>query len=306
MVTSNGTRSLTTLQRWWLAIRPRTLPAAASPVLIGWAIAWVNGAFRLLPAIIILLCALLLQILANLVNDVADFQKGTDKSGRLGPTRVTQSGLLSVRAVWTGAAVVALLAAAGGFYLAVFRGWPVLVIGGVALLGAVLYTVGPFAFEDYGLGDLAAFLFFGFVTVCTTTYILLGYLVPLSWVGGFGAGALVTAILVVNNVRDIESDTLAGRMNILVRWGRKAGEFEYLLMMIVAYLAVCVAVLAGWSGAWILLPLISFPRAVQLVRQIRTLPAGAGFNMLLANTAQLVLVYCVLFALGILLDASLG
>lgn len=297
---------MTILQRWWLAIRPRTLPAAASPVLIGWAIAWVNGAFHVLPAIIILLCALLLQILANLVNDVADFQKGTDKSGRLGPTRVTQSGLLSIHAVWTGAAVVALLAAAGGLYLAIFRGWPVLVIGGVALVCAVLYTVGPFAFEDYGLGDLAAFLFFGFVTVCSATYILLGYLVPLSWLGGLGAGALVTAILVVNNVRDIESDTRAGRKNIPVRWGRKAGELEFLLMMILAYLAVGAAFLAGWSGAWILLPLVSIPRAVQLVRQMRTLPAGAGFNLLLANTAQLVLIYCVLFALGILLDAGIG
>jgi 1,4-dihydroxy-2-naphthoate octaprenyltransferase len=306
MVTSDGTRSVTILQRWWLAIRPRTLPAAASPVLIGWAIAWVNGVFRVLPAIIILFCALLLQILANLVNDVADYQKGTDKSGRLGPTRVTQSGLLSIRAVWTGAGVVALLAAAGGLYLAIFRGWPVLVIGGVALICAVLYTVGPFAFEDYGLGDLAAFLFFGFVTVCGTTYILLGYLVPLSWLGGLGAGALVTAILVVNNVRDIESDKLAGRKNIPVRWGRKAGEIEYTLMMVIAYVAACVPVLAGWSGAWILLPLISIPRAIQLVRQMRALPAGAGFNLLLANTAQLVLIYCVLFALGIVLDVGIG
>lgn len=297
---------MTNLQRWWLAIRPRTLPAAASPVLIGWAIAWVNGAFNVLPAMVILLCAVLLQILANLVNDVADFEKGTDKSGRLGPTRVTQSGLLSIRAVWTGAGVVALMAAAGGFYLAIFRGWPVLVIGGVALICAVLYTVGPFAFEDYGLGDLAAFLFFGFVTVCGTTYILLGYLVPLSWLGGLGAGALVTAILVVNNVRDIESDTRAGRRNIPVRWGRRAGEFEYVSMMILAYLAVGAAFLAGWSGAWILLPLVSIPRAVQLVRHMRTLPAGAGFNLLLANTAQLVLIYCLLLALGILLDAGLG
>jgi 1,4-dihydroxy-2-naphthoate octaprenyltransferase len=303
---SDETRSLTNLQRWWLAIRPRTLPAAASPVLIGWTIAWVNSAFHWLPAIIILLCALLLQTLANLVNDVADFQKGTDKSGRLGPTRVTQSGLLSVRAVWTGAAVVALLAAAGGLYLASFRGWPVLVIGGVALICAVLYTVGPLAFEDYGLGDLAAFLFFGFVTVCGTTYILLGHLVPLSWMGGLGAGALVTAILVVNNVRDIESDTLAGRKNIPVRLGRKAGEIEYTLMMVIAYLVVCVTFLAGWSGAWILLPIISIPRAILLVRQIRLLPSGAGFNLLLANTAQLVLVYCGLFALGILLDAGIG
>lgn len=306
MMPSEETRSLTSIQRWWLAIRPRTLPAAASPVLIGWALAWVNGAFRLLPAVIILLCALLLQILANLVNDVADFQKGTDKSGRLGPTRVTQSGLLSVRAVWTGAVVVALLAAAGGLYLAFFRGWLVLVIGAVALICAVLYTVGPFAFEDFGLGDLAAFSFFGFVTVCTTTYILLGHLVPLSWMGGLGAGALVTAILVVNNVRDIQSDTHAGRKNIPVRWGRKAGEIEYTLMMIIAYLAVCVAVLAGWGGAWILLPLISIPRAMLLVRQIRSLPAGPGFNLLLAHTAQLVLIYCVLFALGILLDGGIG
>ena len=219
---------------------------------------------------------------------------------------MTQSGLLSVRAVWTGAAVVALLAAAGGFYLALFRGWPVLVIGGVALICAVLYTVGPFAFEDYGLGDLAAFLFFGFVTVCGTTYILLGHLVPLSWMGGLGAGALVTAILVVNNVRDIESDTLAGRKNIPVRLGRKAGEIEYTLMMVIAYLAACVTVLAGWSGAWTLLPLISIPRAYQLVRQLRSLSVGAGFNLLLANTAQLVLIYCILFAVGILLDASIG
>jgi len=306
MLPSEEKRYLTSFQRWWLAIRPRTLPAAASPVLIGWAIAWVNRAFHLLPAIIILLCALLLQILANLVNDVADFQKGTDKSGRLGPTRVTQSGLLSIRAVWTGAVVVALLAAAGGLYLALFRSWLVLVIGGVALICAVLYTVGPFAFEDYGLGDLAAFLFFGFVTVCGTTYILLGHLVPLSWMGGLGAGALVTAILVVNNVRDIQSDSRAGRKNIPVRWGRKAGEIEYTLMMVIAYLVVCVTVLAGWSGAWILLPLISIPRAILLVRQIQSLPAGAGFNLLLANTAQLVLVYCGLFALGILLDAGIG
>ena len=306
MITSDESQSMTNLQRWWLAIRPRTLPAAASPVLIGWAIAWVNGVFRVLPAIIILFCALLLQILANLVNDVADYQKGTDKSGRLGPTRVTQSGLLSIRAVWTGAAVAALPAAAGGLYLAFFRGWPVLVIGGIALICAVLYTVGPFAFEDYGLGDLAAFLFFGFVTVCGTTYILLGYLVPLSWLGGLGAGALVTAILVVNNVRDIESDTRAGRRNIPVRWGRRAGEIEYVSMMILAYLAVGAAFLAGWSGAWILLPLVSIPRAVHLVRHMRTLPAGTGFNLLLANTAQLVLIYSILLALGILLDAGLG
>ena len=289
------------VKRWWLAIRPRTLPAAGSPVLIGWAIAWANGSFAWMPALVILLCALLLQILANVVNDVADFQKGTDKSGRLGPVRVTQSGLLSVRQVWTGAVIIALLAAAGGAYLAIFRGWPVLLIGGAALVSAVLYTVGPFAFEDYGIGDLAALVFFGLVTVCGTTYILLGHLVPLAWLGGVGAGALVTNILVVNNIRDIESDTRAGRKNIPVRWGRTAAEIEYLIMMIAAFAVCFLALTFGWAGWSILIPLLIIPRATQLVKRINTLPASPLFNKLLADTAQLVLYYCVLFSLGIVL-----
>lgn len=294
-------KDLPKFRRWLLAIRPRTLPAASSPVLIGFAIALGEGKFHWLPALVILACAVLLQILANLVNDVADFQKGTDTSGRLGPTRVTQSGLLSVREVWTGAGVVALLASAGGAYLAWVGGWPVLVMGLAAILGAVLYTVGPFAMEDYGTGDLFALLFFGLVAVGGTTYILTGKLTPLSWMGGLGAGVLVTAILVVNNVRDIESDRRAGRKNIPVVWGRKTGEMEYLLMLIIAYCVPIVTLLAGFSSAWILLPLLSLPRAVQLFYQIRTLPAGPGFNRLLANTAQLVLIYCMLFSAGILI-----
>lgn len=305
MSDENDKISMNTAQKWWLAIRPRTLPAAGSPVLIGWAIAWVNDSFKWLPALMILACALLLQILANLVNDVADFQKGTDKSGRLGPTRVTQSGLLSIRQVWTGAAVVALLAAAGGAYLAVYRGWPVLVMGGVSLLFAVLYTVGPFSLEDYGLGDLAAFIFFGLVTVCGATYILLGSLVPVAWMGGLGAGALVTAILVVNNVRDIASDTAAGRKNIPVVWGRKAGEWEYIVMMFLAYLACMLSYFMNWSGWPILLPLATVPRAIQLIARMRKLPATPVFNKLLADTAQLVLFFCILFSLGIILSKFL-
>ena len=302
MVDKTKPQQISCFHRWWLAIRPRTLPAAGSPVLIGWAISWANGSFEWIPAVVILLCAELLQILANLVNDVADFQKGTDKSGRLGPTRVTQSGLLLERQVWFGAAVVALLAIAGGVFLAFYRGWPVLVLGGVALVFAVFYTVGPISLEDYGLGDLAAFIFFGFVTVCGATYVLLGHLVPICWMGGLGTGALVTSILVVNNVRDIESDTSAGRKNIPVCWGRKAGEIEYLLMMILAYLACIVSFVFGWAGWGILLPLITIPKSIQLVKRIRTLPASPLFNQLLADTAQLVLFYCLLFSSGVLLN----
>ncbi|KAF0111386.1 MAG: 1 4-dihydroxy-2-naphthoate octaprenyltransferase [Chloroflexi bacterium] len=290
------------LRRWLIAIRPRTLPAAGSPVLIGLSIAWTEGMFRLLPAVVILLCAILLQILANLVNDVADYQKGTDTSARLGPTRVTQSGLLSPRQVWIGAGVIALLAIAGGIYLAWLGGWPVIIIGGLAMLAAVIYTVGPFALADYGLGDLFALFFFGLVTVAGTVYILMGRLTPLSWMGGLGAGALVTAILIVNNVRDIESDRMAGRRNIPVVWGRAAGEREYTIMLALAYVVIFIILGLGWANAWILLPLLSLPRAYQLRQQMRKLQPGPGFNQLLAHTAQLVLIYCVLFSAGILIS----
>ena len=293
--------NISLLRRWWLAIRPRTLPAAGSPVLIGFAVAWSVGKFRWLPALIILVCALLLQILANLVNDVGDFQKGTDTSGRLGPTRVTHSGLLSPRQVWLGVGVVILVCLAGGAYLAWVGGWPVLVMGGAAILGAILYTIGPFSMSDYGTGDLFALVFFGLVAVCGTTFILTGEVYPLSWAGGAGAGALVTAILVVNNVRDIESDRRAGRRNIPVVWGRKAGEVEYLLMLVLAMSVPVAALALGWGNGWILLPLLSLPRAMQLLQRMRRLPAGPGFNKLLASTAQLVLLYCVLFSAGVLL-----
>jgi 1,4-dihydroxy-2-naphthoate octaprenyltransferase len=288
-------------KRWWLAIRPRTLPAAGSPVLIGFAIAWSVGKFRWLPALVILACALLLQILANLVNDVGDFQKGTDTSGRLGPTRVTHSGLLTPRQVWLGVGVVILLAVVGGAYLAWVGGWPVLVMGGAAILGAILYTIGPFSMSDYGTGDLFALIFFGVVSVVGTTYILTGQVYPLSWAGGVGAGALVTAILVVNNVRDIDTDRRVGRKNIPVLFGRHAGEIEYLIMLILAFCVPLFALTIDWVNAWILLPLLSLPRGVQLYQRIHTLQAGPGFNKLLASTAQLVLIYCLLFSIGVIL-----
>ena len=153
----------------------------------------------------------------------------------------------------------------------------------------------------YLMGDLAALVFFGLVTVCGTTYILLGHLVPLAWLGGVGAGALVTNILVVNKIRDIESETRAGRKNIPVRWGRRAAEIEYLIMMIAAFAVCFLALTFGWAGWSILIPLLIIPRATQLVKRINTLPASPLFNKLLADTAQLVLYYCVLFSLGIVL-----
>ncbi len=291
--------SLSSYQRWLLAIRPRTLPAAAAGVLLGSGIAWQeSGNLPILPALVILICALLLQILANLTNDVADYQKGGDTEERLGPLRVTQAGLLTPRQMWSGIMMVILLAVLCGIYLSFVGGWVVILIGSVSILSAILYTVGPFALEDLGFGDLFAFIFFGPVAVCGTVYILAGNVPILAWLGGIAAGTLTTAILIVNNVRDIQSDQRAGRTNIPVKYGRKAAEWEYIVMFAIAYLIPLLAWLIGlvsWKG---LLPWITFPRAVQLTNRIRSLPISRAFNQLLADTAQLLLFFSLLFAIG--------
>lgn len=293
-------QSLTAFQRWLLASRPKTLPAAVAPVLLGWAITWDLGSFAVLPALVTLLIAVLIQIGANLVNDVADFQKGADTSDRLGPLRVTQAGLLSPRQVWSGVAVTFGLAALGGLYLVLYAGWPILLLGAASLAGALLYSVGRYSFAATGSGDLFALLFFGFGAVCGTVYVLAGR-VPLSaWLSALPVGILVTAILVVNNIRDIESDRRAGRKTIPARFGRRAGEIEYGVLLVIAYLSPIAIWLAG-ETPWVLLVWLSLPLALQLYRQVRSMPIGRTFNLLLAQTARLTLLYSLLLALGILI-----
>lgn len=210
-----------------LASRPKTLPAAISPVLVGWGIAIGIEGFQLLPALAALLCAVLIQIGTNLVNDVVDYQKGADTSERLGPVRVTHTGLLTPRQVWRGVFITFGLAALVGLYLVFDAGWPVLVIGGASILAGFLYTVGPYSLTNIGLGDLFVMLFFGFVAVCGTVFVVAGSGPLSAWLSALGVGALVTNILVVNNTRDMETDRQTGRKNIPVLFGRKGGKIEF-------------------------------------------------------------------------------
>ena len=292
--------TLTTLQRWHLASRPKTLPAAVSPVLVGWAIALDAGSFEPLPALATLLIAVLIQIGANLVNDVSDYQKGADTEERLGPLRVTQAGLLTVRQMWTGVFVVLGAAALAGLYLVIHTGWPVLFIGAASLAGALLYSVGRYSFAATGSADFFSMLFFGFAAVCGTVYVLVGSVPLNAWLAAVPVGALVTAILVVNNVRDIESDRRAGRKTIPARFGRRAGEIEYVALLGLAYLSA-IALWATGEHPWVLLTWFSLPLAGQRFQDICNLPIGREFNKLLAQTARLTLLYSLLLALGILL-----
>lgn len=296
-------------KRWLLASRPKTLPAAVSPVLVGWACAlWTLHAhgktladFHLPAALAALLVAVCIQIAANIINDVSDFQKGADSGERLGPLRVTQAGLISPRQMWLSAALILAAAAAAGLYLFLIAGWPVIVIGAACMAGALFYSVGKHSMAATGLGDLFAVLFFGFAAVCGTVFVLSGAIPPLAWASGLPVGLLVAGILVINNIRDIESDRLAGRLNIPVRYGRKAGELEYALLLAGAYLGAFWA--AGAAGsAWPLLAWLSLPLAISLFRRVHAAPAGPVFNIFLAHTARLTLVYSLLLAGGIVLS----
>jgi 1,4-dihydroxy-2-naphthoate octaprenyltransferase len=291
---------LTYWQRWQLAARPKTLPAAVAPVLVGAALAYAAGSFRPFAALAALLGAVLIQIGTNLVNDVADFEKGADTPDRLGPTRVTENGLLTARQVWGGVVVTFGLAALTGVYLIAVTGWPVVVIGLASLLGGYIYTAGPWPLAYNGLGDLGVMIFFGFVAVCGTAYVTAGFLPESAWLAALAVGALITNILVVNNIRDIESDRKAGRRNIPVVYGRTAGEIELAIWFVVAYLVPPVMLLLNQVSGWGLLPLISIPLAVRLVNYVKCTD-GFALNKGLAQMAQLALVYSALFALGIVL-----
>ena len=293
-------RKPNTFQVWLLAARPRTLPAAASPVVVGIALALADGRFRLGPALAALLAALLLQVGANIANDVFDFHRGADTSARLGPLRVTQAGLLAPRQVMAGMWVTFALAGLLGLYLAFVAGWPIVLVGLASIAAAILYTGGPLPFGYYGLGDLFVFIFFGPVAVCGTYYVQAGQLTPAAVWACLPIGLLTTAILVVNNLRDIETDRSAGTMTLAVRLGARGARIEYLVCVVGAYLVPLLMWSLRITSGWVMLSWLSVPLLLPLVRMIYR-EVGQPLNRALAGTGQFELAYAILFSIGLLL-----
>lgn len=288
------------LAAWLLAFRPKTLPAAVAPVLVGCAVAWAEGGFDLIAGTAAFAVAILLQIGANLANDVADFRRGADTVHRLGPVRVTQSGLIPAQQVAAATAAVLAAASIPGLYL-VWRGGPVLaVLGLLAILAAVTYTAGPKPFGYLGLGEFFVFLFFGPVAVAGTTYVMTHVVSPLAIVASIAMGCLVTAILVVNNLRDIDTDREAGKHTLAVRIGRGATRWEYVLLIAVAYAMPALMWLSGLAQPWPLLVWATAPLAIVLVRQIWT-ETGRNLNRVLGGTARLCLWFAIALSVGITL-----
>ncbi len=284
-----------------LATRPRTLPAAVAPVLVGTAMAIADKNFVWLPAAAALMVALLLQIGVNLANDYFDYVKGIDTQDRLGPPRVTQSGLIPAKQVKTGILVAIILSAIPGLYLASVGGWPVILIGLFSFAAALAYSGGPFPLASHGLGDLFVFIFFGLVAVCGTYYVQALHLTPLVWLMGAIQGLLITAILVVNNLRDIQTDRRSGKRTLAVMIGERGSRIEYLLLLSSAYAIPFILWLVGRSSVWVILPVLSLPLAISLTRLIWKSAGGPVLNQALASTAKLALVYSLLLSIGLIL-----
>ena len=243
-----------------------------------------------------LIGALLIQIACNLVNDYSDFEKGTDDETRLGPARAAAQGWLSPTQLKKGAIVSLILAALCGVYLTFIGGWPILVLGLASLISAVAYTAGPFPLAYLGLGDLFVLLFFGFGAVGGTTWLLCAEaLPPETWIAGANVGALATAILVVNNLRDRHGDARNQKNTLAVRFGASFARWEYTLLVFGALATNLYVAYSLQSWAW-LCPMLLLPLAWLRVRQIWRLD-GRALNPLLGQTAQLELLYC--FSLGV-------
>jgi len=282
---------------WLLAIRPKTLAAAVAPVVVGTGLALGHGAFRPLPALAALAGALLIQIGTNLTNDYYDFKKGADTAERVGPLRVTQAGLVAPQTVLRAAVGTFAAAIAVGGYLVLAGGWPIAVIGVLSVASGWAYTGGPYPLGYNGLGDVAVFVFFGLVAVTGTYFVQAGAAPPSAWLASIPVGAMATAILVVNNLRDQATDARAGKRTLVVRFGERAGQAEYVAMLAVAFAAPVALWVAG-ASPWCLLALGSIPLAAPPLSKVLR-AKGPALNPALGETARLQMGFALLFAAGL-------
>jgi 1,4-dihydroxy-2-naphthoate octaprenyltransferase len=285
---------------WWLAARPQTLAAGVAPVLLGTALAAANGRARPGLAVAAVATALLLQIGANFANDLFDFEKGADTGERLGPARAVAAGWIAPARMRVGTALAFAAAAAMGSVLVVAGGWFFALLGVLAVVAGLAYTAGPWPLGYHGLGDVTVFVFFGLVAVAGS-YALQAQELPLRVLAtAVPSAALVTAILVVNNLRDVDTDARAGKRTLAVRLGRRATRAYYGGLLVLAYGALVGLVLEGALGLPALLPLLTLPAAFRAAGTVRADSDGPSLNRALAATARLHAAFTLLLALGVL------
>jgi 1,4-dihydroxy-2-naphthoate polyprenyltransferase len=290
---------------WLMAARPRTLPAAIAPVLVGTAAAvnWYGslpcwGAF-----VAALIGSIFIQIGTNLANDYSDARRGADSADRLGPVRVTSAGLVTPQRVLTATWIAFAIAIACGIYLATVAGPEILVVGVLSIAAGVLYTGGPRPYGYAGLGEVFVFLFFGLVAVNGSYYVQVEALDALPLGLSIGVGFLATAILVVNNVRDLETDRRAGKMTLAVRMGRHNAVVLYRLLVLGAFVVLPIALVAGEASALPLIGLLALPLAIGPMRTMSNRTDGPALNGALAATGVILAAYSLLVSAGLLISS---
>ena len=311
-----GTQDVSRRQAWVMAARPQTLPAGASPVIVGTGLAIGFSVFAPLPALAALLGALCIQVGTNFANDYYDAVRGTDTEAREGFTRVTAGGLIDPPEVKRAMYATFGLAVLVGTFLVYVGGLPILVIGLASVLSGLAYTGGPYPFGYYGLGDLFVFVFFGVVAVTGTYYVQAvaalgcesfplriapGALPPAALLASLPAAGLSTCVLVVNNVRDLETDRAAGKWTLAVLVGYRLSRFEFLLLCGMAYVVPIVFAFDRRFGASVLLPLVTLPYAGRIARTVLARTDGGALNPALERTGKLLAAHSVLFAVGLAL-----
>lgn len=289
---------MATPAQWLAGARPRTLPAALAPVLVGTGAAAALDGFRLSTALLALVVALALQVAVNYANDYSDGTRGTD-ADRVGPMRLVGSGAASPRAVLVAAMLSFAVAAVAGLVLAALTSWWLVAVGAVCILAAWTYTGGPIPYGYRALGEVFVFVFFGLVAVVGTTYVQTGTLEGLAFAVAVPIGLLIVAILVVNNLRDIDGDALVGKRTLAVLLGERGTRWAFAGLFGVALLVV---VAVGVVRPWVLITLLAVPLGVPPLRTVLGGGRGPALIAALGGTGRLTLVTGVLLAAGLALS----
>jgi 1,4-dihydroxy-2-naphthoate polyprenyltransferase len=291
---------------WVMAARLRTLPASVAPVLVGTSLALGAGHFHPLAFVAALLGAIFIQVGTNLSNDYSDARRGADTEDRLGPVRVTAGGLVPPSQVLLATYITFGLAVLCGVYLVAVAGPELIAVGAASILAGVLYTGGPRPYGYEGLGEVFVFLFFGIVAVAGSYFVQVQKLPWQAFACAVPIGLLASAILVVNNVRDLETDRRAGKKTLAVRLGRRRTRVLYAAMLALAFLSPPLLWLAGGMTPWLMLALLSAPLAIKLVQVVGSRVDGPALNGALARTGALQLLFCLLLSAGLLAGGGIG
>ncbi|KUO63693.1 1,4-dihydroxy-2-naphthoate octaprenyltransferase [bacterium BRH_c32] len=287
------------INSWIIASRPKTLPAAIVPVLIGTSIAFSEGKENWLAALVALLCSLLIQIGTNVVNDLYDFLSGKDTHQRTGPQRAAASGLLSIQEMKFGIAIIFSVTFLLGLYLVYLGGIFILIIGILSIIAGIAYTAGPYPLAYNGLGDLFVFIFFGFVGTVGTYYTQALVLSPIAIWASIPVGALITNILVINNFRDRLEDSQNGKRTLAVKFGDRFSQWQYISLLLISYFSIVVIYFRYQKSLFVLIPLLTIPAAIKLIKMLYT-NKGTELNKTLELTAKFSALFGFLFSIGLL------